>query len=209
MIIDITQTTKISKVYREGSMPLKVEKVQRIDDTGNRYTTTHFSCDTHNVGTHIDVGTSDAVIHPERFIAEGIKFDVSHIEGREIQLEDLDLSRVKEGFYVFFQTNWDSYIDNDERYFEHPEIAFSVIEYLVSRKVNMIGIDAPGLARDTKHGIIDQYLAKEEKYTIENLTHLNQLPDTGFTVFCLPIKMEGLDAWPARLIASVQAMWSI
>ena len=40
MIIDITRTTKIGKVYRVGSAPLKVEKVKRYSKSGSEYTTT-------------------------------------------------------------------------------------------------------------------------------------------------------------------------
>ena len=66
MIIDITQTTKIGRVYRVGSEPLKVEKVTRYSKSGSEYTTTSFSCDVHNMGTHIDVMNPDVVIENER-----------------------------------------------------------------------------------------------------------------------------------------------
>ena len=49
MIIDITQTTKIGRVYRAGSEPLKVEKVTRYSKSGSEYTTTSFSCYVHNM----------------------------------------------------------------------------------------------------------------------------------------------------------------
>ena len=35
MIIDITQTTKIGRVYRAGSEPLKVEKAKRLTNEYN------------------------------------------------------------------------------------------------------------------------------------------------------------------------------
>ena len=54
------------------------------------------------MGTHIDVMGADIVIENERLIGSGIKFDVSNIVDRPITLNDLDLSYVKEGEYVFF-----------------------------------------------------------------------------------------------------------
>lgn len=200
MIIDITQTTKIGRVYRVGSEPLKVEEVKRYSRSGSEYTTTSFSCDVHNMGTHIDVMGKDVLIENERLIASGIKFDVSHIVDRPIQLDDLDLSRVKEGVYVFFQTNWDEYFEDEEKYNNHPEIAMEVIEYLVSKKVNMIGIDTLGLGRSRNHGLIDDYLGEHKTYAIENLANLKHIPEEDFKVYCLPIKIEGLDALPARLL---------
>lgn len=200
MIVDITQTTQIGKVYRSGSKPLEVEHVKRYSRSGNEYTTINFSCDIHNMGTHIDVMGADVVIENNRLISEGIKFDVSNVENRQVKLSDLDISRIKEGVYVFFQTNWDDYLDDDKKYSNHPEISMEVIEYLVNKKVNMIGIDTLGLGLKRNHGIIDEYLAKNKIYAIENLCNLKSIPDENFKVYCLPIKVEGIDALPTRVL---------
>ena len=200
MIIDITQTTRMGRVYRAGSEPLKVKEVKRYSRSGSEYTTTSFSCDVHNMGTHIDVMGKNIVIKNERLISEGIKFDVSNILDRPIKLEDLDLSRIKEGVYVFFQTNWDEYFEDEEKYNNHPEISMEVIEYLVSKKVNMIGIDTLGLGAGKNHGIIDVYLGKNKVYAIENLANLKNIPEENFKVYCLPMKIEELDALPARIL---------
>ncbi|MBS6509828.1 MAG: cyclase family protein [Paraclostridium bifermentans] len=133
-------------------------------------------------------------------MSDGVKFDVSNITDRAIELDDLELSRIKEGVYVLFQTNWDKYLDGDEKYSTHPEISMEVIEYLVGKKVNMIGIDTLGLGLRRNHGTIDEYLAKNKIYGIENLANLNSIPEKNFKVYCLPIKIEGLDALPARLL---------
>lgn len=52
---------------------------------------------------------------------------------------------------MFFQTNWDKYIDDEEKYNNHPEASMEVIEYLVNKKVNMIGIDTLGLGLGRNH----------------------------------------------------------
>ena len=200
MIVDITQTTQIGKVYRAGSKPLEVERVKRYSRSGSEYTTINFSCDIHNMGTHIDVMGADVVIENNRLISEGIKFDVSNVVDRQVKLSDLDISRIKEGVYVFFQTNWDDYLDDDKKYSNHPEISMEVIEYLVNKKVNMIGIDTLGLGLKRNHGIIDEYLAKNKIYGIENLCNLRSIPDENFKVYCLPIKVEGIDALPTRVL---------
>lgn len=200
MIVDITQTTKIGKEYRAGSKPLEVNSVKRYSKSGSEYTTTHFSCDIHNMGTHIDVMEKDIIIENERLIGEGIKFNVSNITDRPINLNDLDLSLIKENLYVFFQTNWDKYLDDEDKYAKHPEISIDVIEYLVTKKVNMIGIDTLGLGLRRNHGVIDDYLAENKIYGIENLCNLKNIPTKDFKVYCLPIKVEGIDAQPARVL---------
>lgn len=200
MLIDITQTTKIGRVYRKGSEPLKVEKVKRASGSGKEYITTNFSCDVHNMGTHIDVISEENILETERLIADGIKFDVSHITDRVITLKDLELSLVKEGVFVFFQTNWDKYFEDEEKYNNYPEISMEVMEYLVSKKVNMIGIDTLGLGKSRNHGLIDVFLGENKIYAIENLANLDKIPEKDFKVYCMPMKIEGLDAFPARLL---------
>lgn len=200
MIVDITQKTRIGRVYREGSKPLEVRQVTRSSKSGKEYTTTSFSCDVHNMGTHIDVMSSEVILENERLIGTGIKFDVSHIVDRPVELNDLDLSLVEEGKFVFFQTNWDKYLDDEDRYNNHPEISMEVMEYLVEKKVNMIGIDTLGLGLGKNHGLIDVFLGKHGSYAIENLANLDQIPEKGFRVYCLPMKIEGIDAFPARIL---------
>lgn len=200
MIVDITQETKIGRVYRAGSEPLIVKQVKRFSKSGSEYNTTSFSCDVHNMGTHIDVMAKNVTIENERLISEGIKFDVSHVIDRKIELKDIDVNCVKEGTFIFFQTNWDKYFNDENKYNTHPEISMEVIEFLVEKKVNMIGIDTLGLGLGKNHGIIDVYLGKHKTYAIENLSNLENIPKEGFKVYCLPMKIEGLDALPARIL---------
>ena len=190
MLIDITQTTKIGKVYRPGSNPLKVEKVIRSLENGIEYSTISFSCDTHNMGTHIDVMDTNVVIDIERLIAPGIKIDISKILDRPVMMTDIDTSLVKKGVFVFFQSSKES----------QPEISMEVLEYLVSKGVNMIGIDASGLGIGKNHALADKYLGEHKKYAIENLTNLELIPVDNFKVYCLPIKIEGIDTMPVRIL---------
>lgn len=64
----------------------------------------------------------------------------------------------------------------------------------------MVGIDALGLGRGRNHGLIDVYLGKNKSYTIENLANLDKIPEEGFKVYCLPMKIEGIDGLPARIL---------
>ena len=190
MLIDITQTTKIGKVYRPGSHPLKVEKVIRSLENGIEYSTISFTCDTHNMGTHIDVMETNVIIDIDRLIAPGIKIDISNILERPVVLTDIDTSLVKKGVFVFFQSSKKS----------HPEVSMEVLEYLVSKEINMIGIDASGLGIGKNHALADKYLSEQKKYAIENLTNLELLPVNNFKVYCLPIMIEGIDTLPVRIL---------
>ena len=92
------------------------------------------------------------------------------------------------------------YFEDEEKYNNHPEISIEVIKYLVDKNVNMIGIDTLGLGVSKNHGIIDKYLGDHKMYAIENLCNLKNIPNKNFKVYCLPMKIEGLDGYPARIL---------
>jgi kynurenine formamidase len=205
MLIDITQGARIGVTYSSAGPPaLKVaqsECAETIDDGTKVGKMARLSCGVHNTGTHIDT-MGEVDIAPDRFIRPGVKFDVSHVAGRQIELEDLDISVLREGQYVFFQTNWDLY-RGDDRYLNHPGLSQRVLDYLISRRVNMIGIDAPGIGKSVNHPVYDSYAAEHTAYIIGNLTNLWQVPMSGFSVYCFPLKFEALDAIPARILVEV------
>jgi len=87
-------------------------------------------------------------------------------------------------------------------YFEdYPVISEEIAQYLVERKVKMVGVDAGSI--DIADGFpIHKILLAGDVLIIENLTNLNQLIGKDFTVYALPIKLD-VDGAPARVIAAV------
>lgn len=100
-----------------------------------------------------------------------------------------------------FQKNWELYSEDEEKYNNHPAISMEVIEFLVGQKVvNMIKIDTIGLGAGRNHGVIEVYLGKHQAYAIENLTNLRAIPEAGFRIYCLPMKIEGVDVLPTCIL---------
>jgi kynurenine formamidase len=79
-----------------------------------------------------------------------------------------------------------------------------VVQWLASSKVNAVGIDALGLGRDRRHGEYDRLLAKSDVFVIENLANLRAVPTGEFTVYCLPLSIEDIDAIPARVLVGIE-----
>ena len=80
------------------------------------------------------------------------------------------------------------------------EIATRKFQWLAFTGVNAVGIDAPGLGRDRRHGEFDRVLARSDVYVIENLANLRRIPEKAFRVYCLPLSIENIDAIPARVL---------
>ena len=118
-------------------------------------------------------------------------------------MKDLKISSpIKENDFVFFRTGWDKYL-NKEKYFDHPELSFEVIEWLANKKINMVGIDAPGLGKRKNHGLYDKFLADKNVYVIENLTNLDLIKKKIFKVYCFPFSVENFEAIHARVVVEI------
>jgi kynurenine formamidase len=81
----------------------------------------------------------------------------------------------------------------------HPDAAKWIVE---NRHVNAIGLDTPsidyGQSKDFKTHVT---LYEKSLSAMENVANLDQLPEKGFTVIALPMKIKGGSGGPLRIIA--------
>ncbi len=81
----------------------------------------------------------------------------------------------------------------------HPDAA----KWLVTkRKIHAIGLDTPSI--DYGQSTLfesHQVLFEQNIPAFENLAHLDLLPETGFWVFALPMKIKGGSGGPLRIVA--------
>ena len=81
----------------------------------------------------------------------------------------------------------------------HPEAAHWLVNV---RKIKAIGIDTPSIDRGQSKDF-KSHVALYEKNTpaLENVANLDQLPEKGFTVIALPMKIKGGSGGPVRIVA--------
>jgi kynurenine formamidase len=79
-----------------------------------------------------------------------------------------------------------------------PELA----RFLAGAGLKGVGLDTPSLdpyGAQVAHDIC----APAGMINLENLANLGALPAVGFTLFALPLKLEGTEASPVRAVALV------
>lgn len=161
----------------------------------------------------------------ERLIAPGVVIDVSaKCEGNadyQVTVDDLTAWESKHGqqlndVIVLLRTGFGKfwpdrvkYIGTNERgegavaklHFPglHPDAA----KWLVTnRKIKVIGLDTPsidyGQSKDFKTHVT---LYEQNIPAMENVANLDQLPEKGFTVIALPVKIKGGSGGPVRIVA--------
>ena len=122
--------------------------------------------------------------------------------GLQIGGTSLNRRRSSVGDFVLFRTDWSQYVGT-EKYNDHPELSGALVEWLISKQVNAVGIDAVGLGRGRRHDECDRLLARQDILVIENLTNLRAVPQKRFKVYCFPLKIEHVDAIPARVMVEI------
>ncbi len=204
MLIDVSLPIEHGAVFRPGAPPVQICSHECCDRSGGSFKSTVISLPAHTA-THIDLISNERPIELERMFGKGKLIDVSKVSGSEIELKDVEgQTEIENIDFVFFRTDWSRFVGT-EKYYEHPELSPEVVQWLISKEVKAVGIDALGLGRGQKHGEYDRLLAQNDILVIENLANLAAIPQETFKTYCLPLKIENIDAIPTRVIVQTDA----
>lgn len=158
-----------------------------------------------HLGTHFDV--MDQEFPLEFTERQGIVFDVSGVKGRDIDLADINLDKVKKDMFVAFYTG---FIETEgygsKTYFTaHPQLSNRLIEALLDKGVSIIGVDFAGVRRGREHTPMDQHCADRGVFIVENLCNLGSVLEQGetFTAHTYPMNYAGLTGLPCRVVAEL------
>lgn len=158
-----------------------------------------------HLGTHFDVMNKEFPLEYTR--RNGIIFDVSCVAERDIEITDIDLSKVEKDMFVAFYTG---FIETEgygtKHYFsEHPQLSNDLIDTLLKKNISIIGIDFAGVRRGKEHTPKDQYCADKDVFIIENLCNLKKLAEQGeyFTANTYPMNYADMTGLPCRVVAEL------
>lgn len=160
-----------------------------------------------HIGTHFDV--MDKEFQLENTERKGKVFDVSHIKDRDIEITDIDETKIEAQDFILFHTGWlkEKKYGNPEYFINHPQLSQSLITYLINKKVSMIGIDTTGIRQAAEHQEADMYCANNGVFVIENLNQLDVLlkeaGTNNFIIHTYPVNYKGLTGLPCRVVAEI------
>lgn len=192
---------------------------------GDRALTYQLVMNEHN-GTHVDAPAhfiSDAKPHahvtidgvpPTRLIGRGVRIDCrSFKEGGYVSKSFLTDWEARSGALqpddiVLFNFGWSErwgLRPNHRRYVDDwPGVGMDAAHYLIEKKVCAIGVDtlSPDPVAALEKNPIHPVLLENQVLIIENLTNLDQLPDS-FLFLAVPLKIRGGSGSPIRALAFV------
>jgi len=200
MLIDLTVPLNDKTPVYPGDPAIKISPAGILYKDGYQ---DHFVCSGTHVGTHMDA--------PSHMIAGGKNLDqfpLDKFSGRgvyikvdkEFNTEEIKKVPLQEGDIVLFHTGMsDKY--HDPAYFDaYPAVAEDLAQYLVEKKVKIIGVDM--CSPDKPPFPVHKILLGAEVLIIENLTNLGQLEGKSFKIHAFPVKLQ-VDGAPVRVVAEI------
>ena len=169
-----------------------------------------------HTGTHIDApfhfvknGKKIHEINPERLVNEAVLIRVGKNSNRSISKTDIQNfeqknGKIENGSTVIFYTGWQKNLNKEFYFTENPGLSVSAAKYLVSKKINMVGIDSPSidLGTDSKFSV-HHILAKNNILIVENLANLNKIKSNNFHLITSPLKLKNATGSPIRAFGFV------
>lgn len=167
-----------------------------------------------HTGTHLDApyhfvknGIKIHQISLDRLVGNGILIKIRKGKNQSITKNDLILFERKHGNIpknssIFFYTEWQKNLNSNYYFINNPGLSESAATYLVSKKINLVGIDSPSidLGQD-KIFKVHKILAKNNILIVENLSNLNKISSKQFDFVILPLKLKDATGSPVRAIA--------
>ena len=202
-LYDATLAVHEKMVAFPGDPPFKTEPVSRIQ-TGQDYNLTRFSMGTH-LGTHVDPpahfmdnGATVDQVALETLVGPGVVADLRGCS--QINRRALEKAAIADYKRVLLKT------DNGPRLLEsplHPDTVHLTEDgarYLAENRICLVGIDALSIEHPENPGSPVHHLLLEAGVLVAEGVHLLEIPPGEYEIFCLPLKINGGDGAPARIL---------
>ncbi len=136
------------------------------------------------------------------FSGTGCKF-TAHRNIKPADLEALSPILEKSDF-LLIETGWPKYWGSASYFQSFPVLTEQAAEYLAGMNLKGVGVDAISVDPADSTGIpVHKILLKAEILIIENLTNLDQLPESGFLFNAFPLSIKNADGSPVRAVGMV------
>jgi kynurenine formamidase len=165
-------------------------------------------------GTHMDAPLHFGVnaqtidqLPKERLISEAWIVNLSNIKPKEeILVSHLEgvINDFKPGQSIILHTGWSKKLGTKAYRDQLPRISVELANWLGEKKVNILGVEPPSVADVNNIDEVTEIhhiLMKNDIIIVEGLCNLEQITTKKVTLIALPLKIEGGDGAPSRVIA--------
>lgn len=213
MTIDLTQPFGDGMPYAQVLPKPEFETLRDVEADGlniQRY------CVSTHVGTHLDAprhfvpgGATIDEIPLDRLRGAGAVVDVRKDRPEAVTVADVEGAdvEVRNGDILLLYTGW-CHRYGEPDYEPHPWLSEALATWLVEREIELVGVDLTTVDIPDSHREAgwDAYpvhheLLGNDVLVAEHLGHLDAVANERITVEVLPVKIQGGDGAPARVVA--------
>jgi len=229
-LIDLSYSYDDETLYWPTSpSAFELEELAYGNESGYFYSSYSF-CTPEHGGTHFDApkhfaegGRSTAEVPVRQLIAPGVVIDMSDAAAADVDAR-LDVATIEaweerngpipEGAIVLLRTGWETrwpealpYLGDDTpgdaSDLHFPAYGEESARYLVEqRKVGALGVDTASIDYGQSSDFIAHQIAAGAGVpNLENVANVSELPETGFWVIALPMKIGKGSGGPVRIVA--------
>jgi arylformamidase len=204
-LFDITVPISPDMPVWPGDSGVTITQIRSIN-SGDNANISHLALGAHT-GTHVDA--------PVHFIKEGVTLDqipLEHFVGEVQVLETLNVDLITDQVLenldtpidskkVLFKTRNSAYWVKGETSFKENFVALSPngARYLLDKEIELVGIDYLSIAPYQQSVPTHQLLLKAGVIILEGVD-LSAVKPGRYILFCLPLKLVGVDGAPARVV---------
>ncbi len=209
-MVDLSHPLHSNMPVFPGSRSVTVTRTARIENHG--FSEAHLSMPSH-AGTHMDApahmisgGLTLDRFPPDRFVGRACVLSLSVSAGDRIETDILMpyQPRIESAEIILIHTGWSRFWETDRYFSEYPVLSAAAASWLANFSPKAIGMDTASVDPvDSTDYTNHHTFFQKNILLIENLCMLERLPDTGFTLICLPLLIPESDGSPARAVA----MW--
>ena len=210
-IIDLTLTISQTIPTFPGSPKPRFISWSKIKKDGYNLELLFFSSHT---GTHLDapyhfneIGMKIHEIPLERLISDAVLLKIKKEKNQSIQKSDIikfekTYGKIQNKSTVIFFTGWQKNLKKTNYFTENPGLSISAVTYLVSKNMNLVGIDSPSIdSGKNKNFLVHKILSKNNILIAENLKNLDKISTQNFKLLVLPLKLKNATGSSVRAIA--------
>jgi kynurenine formamidase len=231
-LVDLSHAFDAATLYwPTASSGFELKQVHKGPTPGGFFYSAYSFCAPEHGGTHLDApvhfapnGASAEAVPLEQLIAPAVVIDVVaraaadpdyRLTAADVRAWEALHRPVPAGVIVLLRTGWSARWPDRKRYLgddtpgdasklHFPSYGREAAELLVARKVAALGVDTASIDHGPSADFaVHQVAAAGNVPGLENLTRLEELPETGAWLIALPVKIAGGSGGPLRAVAIV------
>lgn len=201
----------LSEPIRSGIHGVSITQKKRIEHDG--WNTSNLELYSH-AATHIDApwhfvpdGVTIDALDLAKCIGPAWLIDCTPVAARDlIEIDHLGeyVPRIRPGDRVLLRTDWSKMEDRSAYRTDLPRISIALARWLADQQISLLGIEQPSVADmgDPDELIsVHQTLLGAGIVIVESLCNLDALTADQVQLIALPLKIDGGDGAPARVVA--------